>query len=150
MVGQRESRDGNVRRVEWHIKHEREIRDAVTEAKTSSGGHTGGAPSGHTYISDPTAIQAIRAADELRVVDIEGGGRVEWPERWLTVIDAIKRWCGTDTIRAEIFKRRFRGESYVVTCDDLHIGQSTHSAIMAEIRGYEVQCACQAQLVKVF
>ena len=150
MSGQRESRDRNVRRVEWHIRHEREIRDAVTEAKYSAGGHIGGAPSGHSYISDPTAAQALRAVAELREVEIESGGRVEWPERWLAVIDAVRSWCGNDTIRAEIFRRRYKGESYVSTCFDLHIAGRTYHDILSEIRGYMIQCACQMQVVKVF
>ena len=150
MAGQRESRDGNIRRVEWHIRHEKEIREAVAEAKLSTGGHTGGAPTGHTYISDPTANQAIRQADEVRVVNLESGSKVEWPERWLSVINAVRAWCGEDFIRSEIFKRRYKGEGYVSSCCDLHIVQQTYSLILRDIRDYAIKCACQMQLVKVF
>lgn len=150
MAGQRESRDGNIRRVEWHIRHEKEIREAVAEAKLSTGGHTGGAPTGHTYISDPTANQAIRQADEVRVVNLESGSKVEWPERWLSVINAVRAWCGVDTMRAEIFRRRYSGEGYLSTCVDLMVTQHTYHDLLQEIRQYAIQCACQAQIIKVF
>ena len=150
MAGQRESRDGNIRRVEWHIRHEKEIREAVAEAKLGTGGHTGGAPTGHTYISDPTANQAIRQADEVRVVNLESGSKVEFPERWLAVINAVRSWCGVDTMRAEIFKRRYSGEGYISTCYDLMVTQHTYHDLLQEIRQYAIQCACQAQIIKVF
>ena len=66
---QRESRDANVRKIEYMIRHEKQIAEAVTEAKLAPRGHTGGAPSGHSFVSDPTAAQAIRNADEVSIVD---------------------------------------------------------------------------------
>ena len=85
---QRESRDSNIRKIEYMIRHEKQIADAVEEAKLAPRGHTGGAPSGHSFVSDPTAAQAIRNADEVSIVDLECGGRVEFPERWLRVVRA--------------------------------------------------------------
>ena len=147
---QRESRDANVRKIEYMIRHERQIAEAVTEAKLAPRGHTGGAPSGHSFVSDPTAAQAIRNADEVSLVEIDGGGRVEWPERWLKVVSAVRNWCGNDSIRGEIFKRRYAGESYIMTCDALHIVQQTYSVFLRDIRDYAIKCACQMQLIKVF
>ena len=147
---QRESRDANVRKIEFMIRHEKQIAEAVEEAKLAPRGHTGGAPSEHSFVSDPTAAQAIRNADEVSIVDLEGGGRVEFPERWLKVVSAVRAWCGTDTIRAEIFKRKYNGEAYHSTCYVLHIAERTYYDILAEIRGYALQCAAQMQVVKIF
>ena len=147
---QRESRDANVRKIEYMIRHEKQIAEAVTEAKLAPRWHTGGAPSGHSFVSDPTAAQAIRNADEVSLVEIYGGGRVEWPERWLKVVSAVRNWCGNDTIRAEIFKRKYDGEVYHATCYALHIAERTYYDILAEIRGYALQCAAQMQVVKIF
>lgn len=147
---QRESRDANVRKIEYMIRHEKQIAEAVTEAKLAPRGHTGGAPSGHSFVSDPTAAQAIRNADEVSIVEIDGGGRVEWPERWLKVVSVIRAWCGHDTLRAEIFKRRYINEWYRDTCDELNIASSTYNYILGEIRSYALQCAAQAQVIKVF
>ena len=147
---QRQARDANVRRIEFMIRNERKIKEAVEEAKLCPRGHTGGAPSGHSYVSDPTAAQAIRQADELSFVEIDGGGKIQWPERWLSVIAAVREWCGRDTIRAEIFKRRYKGESYLATCVDLMVTQHTYHDLLQEIRQFAIQCACQCQLIKVF
>ncbi len=146
---QRQARDHNVRKIEWAIRNERRIAEAVEEARLSPGGHTGGSPTGHTYISDPTASQAIRRAEEVCLVDV-CGRRLEWPERWLAVVGAVRTWCNRDAVRAEIFRRRYAGESYIVTCAALHIAEQTYHFALKEIRGYSLQAAAQAQVVRVF
>lgn len=146
---QRESRDANVRKIEYMIRHEREIREAVEEARLAPRWHAGDAPSRQRFAADPTAAQALRLADEIPVVQVDGRP-VEWPERWLKVIAAVREWCGADTIRAELFRRRYSGEGYISTCNGLHIAQATYSVLMFEIRTYAIQCACQMQLIKVF
>jgi len=142
---QRQSRDANVRQIEWALRHEQEISDAVTEAKIGSRGHTGGAPSGHTFVSDPTAAQAIRKAEELSFVEIEDGRRVEWPERWLKVIAAVREWCGQDSIRSEVYKKRYQGRS-----SGRNLSGSTFYFVLWEIRHFSLQAAAQAQVIRVF
>lgn len=147
---QRRSRDKNVRAFEFMMRNERKIRDAVEETRVSKKGSTGRTPTGHAYISDPTAGEAIRNVEELSFVEIEGGGRVEWPERWLRVIDAVRAWCEPDAVRAEILRRRYNGESYVVTCREVHISSRVYHDVLYKIRVYAVQCAAQVQVIKVF
>lgn len=147
-MSQRESRDGNVRRIEWAIRHEKEIVDAVAEEKFAPK-RSGGSSRGRSYVSDPTAVQAIRQAEEVRLVDV-CGRRLEWPERWLSVVGAVRTWCNRDAVRAEIFRRRYAGESYIVTCAALHIAEQTYHFALKEIRGYSLQAAAQAQVVRVF
>ena len=147
---QRRSRDKNVRAFEFMMRNERKIRQAVEEARASKKGSTGRTPTGHAYISDPTAGEAIRNAEELHFVEIEGGGRVEWPERWLRVIDAVRAWCEPDAIRVEILRRRYSGESYIITCTAIHISERRYHDILFQLRSYALQCAAQMQVVKVF
>lgn len=147
---QRRSRDKNVRAFEFMMRNERKIRDAVEETRASKKGPTGRTPTGHAYISDPTAGEAIRNAEELHFVEIEGGGRVEWPERWLRVIDAVRAWCEPDAIRVEILRRRYSGESYIITCTAIHISERRYHDILFQLRSYALQCAAQMQVVKVF
>lgn len=147
---QRRSRDKNVRAFEFMMRNERKIRDAVEETRASKKGSTGRTPTGHAYISDPTAGEAIRNAEELHFVEIEGGGRVEWPERWLRVIDAVRAWCEPDAIRVEILRRRYSGESYIITCTAIHISERRYHDILFQLRSYALQCAAQMQVVKVF
>jgi len=147
-MSQRESRDGNVRRIEWAIRHEKEIIDAIAEEKFAPK-RSGGSTRSRSFVSDPTAFQAIRQAEEVRRVDV-AGRPLEWPERWLSVVDAVRRWCDRDTVRAEIFRRRYAGESYISTCHVLHIAEQTYHFALKEIRGYALQAAAQAQVIKVF
>lgn len=145
---QREARDRNVRRIEYMIRHEKQIAEAVKEARLSVFGQPE-IPGGGSAISKPTEAMAIRLADELQEVVVDGRP-VEHPERWLKVISAVRQWCGQDTIREEIFRRRYSGEGYIRTCYALHISQTTYSVMIIEIRNYALQCACQMQLIKVF
>ena len=148
---QRESRDANVRKIEYMIRHERQIAEAVTEAKLAPRGHTGGAPSGHSFVSDPTAAQAIRNADEVSLVEIDGGGRVEWPERWLKVVGAVRNWCNNDIFKAAIFTRRYeQNENSHATCAAVNIEINTYYYFLREIRNYAAQCAAQCQVIRVF
>lgn len=153
---QRRSRDRNVRAFEFMMRNERKIREAVKEVRLCKKGHTGGAPTGHAHIADPTAGEAIRRAEELSFVEIEGGGRVEWPERWLRVIDAVRVWCEPFYLRREILRRRYSGESWIRTCAEVKVSkdrrltESKYRRIVAEICNYAVKCAAQMQVVKIF
>lgn len=153
---QRRSRDANVRTFEFMIRNEKKIREAVEEARSGQSGHTGGTPTGHAYISDPTAGEAIRNAEELRFVEIEGGGRVEWPERWLRVIEAVRAWCEFSYLRREILRRRYNGESWTKTCAEIkisrdrYLSETRYREIIRSIRSYALQCAAQVGVVKVF
>ena len=153
---QRRSRDKNVRAFEFMMRSERKIRDAVEEMRASKKGRTGRTPTGHAYISDPTAGEAIRNAEELHFVEIEGGGRVEWPERWLRVIDAVRAWCEFSYLRREILRRRYNGESWTKTCAEIkisrdrYLSETKYREILRSIRSYALQCAAQMQVIKVF
>jgi len=149
---QRESRDANVRKIEYMIRHEKQIAEAVEEAKLSPSSNLSGEHTGHSYIPDPTASQAIRHAAEVPKVFVDGR-TVEWPERWLKVIRAVRAWCVEDSIRGEIFRRRYGGhrkESRFLTMDSLHIAERTYYSVLDDIRAYAIQCAAQAQVVRVF
>lgn len=153
---QRRSRDKNVRAFEFMMRNEKKIREAVEEARLYKNGYTGGAPTGHARIADPTAGEAIRHAEELRFVEIEGGGRVDRPERWLRVIDAVRAWCRPIPLRREILRRRYAGESWVKTCaeikdsEDRHLSESKYHRIVMGICNHAVKCAIQVRIIKIF
>ena len=149
---QRRTGNKNVDKIEDIFRREKEIREAVLEAKLGTGGHTGGAPSGHSYISDPTPAAALRRAAELSCVTLyPSKERIFRPEAWLAVVDAVKAWCGRDTVKAEIFKRRYTGkEKSYDTCLEIHVEKSTYYSILMEIRNFALACAAQEQLVRVF
>ena len=99
---QRRTGNKNVDKIEEIFRRERELSDAVLEVKVGTKGHTGGTPTGHSYISDPTAISAIRRAVELETVSLKDGTRIFKPEKWLEVIHAVKDWCAKDTLKDEV------------------------------------------------
>lgn len=148
---QRRTGNKNVDKIEEIFRRERELSDAVLEIKVGTKGHTGGTPTGHSYMSDPTAISAIRRAVELETVSLKDGTRIFKPEKWLEVIHAVRDWCSKDTLKDEVYKRRYlRRESYVATCSDIHIVQQTYSLLLWDIRNFALQCAAQAQLIRVY
>ena len=148
---QRRCRVKNIDRIEEMFRREKELRETVLERKLGGGGRTGGAPTGHSYVSDPTAVGALRLAAKLNSVALFNGYIVYQPEAWLSVIDAVKTWCGRDELRSEIYRRRYKlGESYKTSCWDLHISSSTYHFLLVEIRNYALACAAQAQVVRVF
>ena len=162
----RAARDDNIKKIEFVLWHENEIRDALMEAVTG-GGHTGGAPSGHARISDKTAQTAIKLA--------EGVPYIEWyecprgrqkarcasgckqyqsclrglknPAQWLTVCSAVVAFCEGDAIRREVFRRRYtpnRGRRSTM------ISESTYYFVLNEIRAFALSAAAQAQVIRVF
>ena len=149
---QRRTGNKNVDKIEDIFRREKEIREAVLEAKLGTGGHTGGAPSGHSYISDPTPAAALRRAAELACVTLyPSKERIFRPEAWLAVVDAVKAWCSNDVFKAEIFKRRYTsGENSQDTCEAVHIEINTYYYFLREIRNYALQCAAQMQVIRVF
>ena len=152
MIGQRRSGSANIDKIESIFRREKEIREAVLEAKIGTGGHTGGAPSGHSYISDPTPAAALRRAAELSCVTLSPSQeKIFKPEAWLAVVDAVRAWCGHDTIKEEIFKRRYtKGERSNETCMEINIEVPTYYVILREIRNFALACAAQEQVVRVF
>ena len=94
----------SVDRIKYIFRHEREIKDAVLEAKTGAGGHTGGT-SGHCRVSDPTPAAALRRVEEVSCVTLPDRNQVTKPERWLKVVEAVRAWVSSDVIDNEIFHR---------------------------------------------
>ena len=67
---QRMRRYGSNNHIEGIFRREKEIKQAVWEAKNDSRGHTGGGNSGHALVSDPTASAALNQVDEVREVTL--------------------------------------------------------------------------------
>ena len=49
------------------FRRQKQIEQAVYEAKNDSHGHTGGGASGHAFVSDPTAAAAMHQVEEVKV-----------------------------------------------------------------------------------
>ena len=139
-------RYGSNNHIEGIFRREKEIKQAVWEAKNDSRGHTGGGNSGHALVSDPTAAAAMHMVDEIRTVTLDDGFVVKWPERWLSVIHATYTKCAGS---AGALKLRYAGCGYVEACNELHVGKSTYFSMLNDADNFALAAACQLGLVKV-
>ena len=132
--------------VEWHLFHEKEIRQAVDEARLDVASTGAGSSA---IISSPTESAALRNITPLSKVVLSDGSEVVKPELWLLAIKKI--YAGLDKKQKTIARKRYRqGESYTRTCMSLEISQNTYFHTLNSIRSYAVVVAVQAGLVKVF
>ncbi|SDC69989.1 hypothetical protein SAMN04487864_11545 [Succiniclasticum ruminis] len=145
--------------IEFCLWYEQDIRLAILDAKNSAGrgGVTGGNGTGHMRVSDPTAVQALRAVQKLNVLDVPYGTAIginkRWqntyrlrnPAKWLLVVAFMKRRYLLDTENPlhDFFERRYiKKEDWQKTCKDLQIKRSRYFVMRAEvIRAGEVYAA---------
>ena len=140
---QRRSR--NLDWLKYILRHERELYDAVLEAKLGTKGRSGGSSGGRYFVSDPTPAMALRRAEEVGCVVLRDKSRVQWPERWLKVIDSIRKWCQNDPIDEALFswvliqpklKRSGAKLRQIKMCSDLHIEKDAYYKRLATICVY--------------
>lgn len=132
--------------VEWHLFREKEIKQAVDEARLDVASTGAGSSA---IINSPTESAALRNITPLSKVVLSDGSEVIRPELWLLAIKKI--YEGLNKKQKTIARKRYRqGESYTRTCMTLEISQNTYFHTLNSIRSYAVVVAVQAGLVKVF
>lgn len=132
-----------VRKIDFVFYHEREIREAVLDAREGAGKQ---AARNKNRIGDPTAARAIRNVTPLQSVRVRGT-RLEWPEHWLQVVDAVYAWCAGD--RLVVARDRYQGIDYADTCVKLSISTKTYYNLLDGVRQYAALCAVQLGVIKV-
>ena len=136
-----------VRKVDFVFYHEREIREAVLDERSTCAS----APivRNASGVSDPTAREAIYNLSPLPVVKIDGK-ELRLPERWLVVIDKTYAWAKSQSdVHFEVARRRYRGEDYRVTCRELHIANTTRRNIFELTRTYAALQAAQLKVIYI-
>lgn len=136
-----------IKQIDFVFFAEKEIRAAVIDARNRPSGGTTGGSNGHAFISDPTAMTAMRNTTELRSVVLKSERKVSYPERWLAVLERTYSAC--DDIKQQVAKRHYRGEHYGRTCRELNITQSTYSYLLNDVRHFAAVCAAQMGLIRV-
>lgn len=119
------------------------IRDAIVEARCGRVEHNVNG----SGIGDPTAAQAMHRIMPIKAVVIDCK-RLEWPESWMRVVDAVYNLC--DERHLYVLAAKYGGENYKRVCQQLHIAQSTHSKMWSEIRRFQELCAVQEGLIRIF
>lgn len=141
--------DDSLRAIEFVLYNEREIRLAVYEAKNAVAGHSGGAPSGHAYIADPTAVQAVRNSVELPVITLADGKTLSWPERWIAFIDKLRSWAQLDDVAEGVLFDRYHEEPWQQTCYRLNISHGKYTDYLAKIRNQARVIAAKFDLIEI-
>lgn len=147
---QSQTREEYMRKIDFIFYREKEIREAVIQARltmTANGSLRKVSASG---VPDPTAIQAIRNLMLIKYVVITDGEIVEYPERWLEVIEKTYRYSAKQNdCRAEVAMRRYKREDYRKTCADLNISDSTRRRLLELVKIYAALQAVQLGLIQV-
>lgn len=100
--------------------------------------------------SNPTLSQVVRNLTPLDKVMINSEQTVEYPERWLEVVDKTWSWAKVQNdCRYEVARRRYAREDYRVTCYDLRISNSTRRRLFDLFRMYASLHAVQLGLIRV-
>lgn len=147
-MGQRQKNsEPYFRKVDFAFYNEEKIRIAIAEMKEDNGRPYLSQSSG---FSDPTATQVVRDLTPLKQVMINCEQSIEYPEKWLTVIDKTWLWAKKQTdCRYEVAKRRYAKEDYRKTCLDLHISNTTRRRLFDFVRMYASLHAVQLGLIIV-
>ncbi|MBR3746244.1 MAG: hypothetical protein IKP64_01900 [Selenomonadaceae bacterium] len=146
-MGQRQrSSEPYFRKIDFVFYNESKIRLAIAEMRLDDGRpHL---PS--NGISNPTMMQAIRNLTPLAKVSLGNGHDIEFPERWLEVIDKTWSWAKAQPdCRAEVARRRYAKEDYRKTCHELNISNSTRRRLFDFVRMYAALHAVQLGLIRV-
>ena len=135
-------------RVETMLRNQTAIERAVDEARAEQrGGHSGGGSSGHAFVSDPTAQQAVTASIPLRSVTLDNGYVVREPERWLGIIHYLyEHFPAADASTMRYF---YDGHSAVETSMRREISERSVYNIRDDFKAMGVELACQYGLVSV-
>lgn len=134
------------RKIDFVFYNESKIRLAVTEMRLDDGRPR--LPS--NGVSNPTQLQAIRNLTPLEKVSLDGLHAVEFPERWLEVVDKTWSWAKSQPdCRAEVARRRYAKEDYRITCRELGISNTTRRRLFDFVRMYAALQAVQLGLIHV-
>ena len=146
MAQRQRSSEPYFRKIDFIFYNESKIRLAVEEMRLDDGRPR--LPS--NGISNPTMMQAVRNLTPLEKVSLDGVHSVEFPERWLEVVDKTWSWAKTQNdCRAEVARRRYAKEDYRITCRELGVSNSTRRRLFDFVRMYAALHAVQLGLIRV-
>ena len=141
-----------IKEIDFIFYNEMEIRQSILDEQTKARPIIRNA----SKISDPTPSEVLGnmyppPVLAIAIKDRKGELRpIKYPERWLIVIDRTYAWCKRqEGCHYEVARRRYNGEDYHKTCEDLHIDKSTASRVMDDIRTYAALQAAQYHLITV-
>lgn len=137
---------GYIRKVEFAFYNEKELRDAVFEARAKQRIPELRNASG---LSDPTAALAIRNLTPISSVKV-AGMELRKPESWLSVVDKTYSWCKRQgDFYYEIARGRYSGVHFATICARIELVPEKFFRILEKIRNYAALQAAYLQLIQV-
>ena len=135
--------EGYFAKIDFVFYNVPRIKKAVEEARQDRGNKTFNGPG----VADPTAAVVLNNLSPLRYV-VLGNGRLEYPERWLKLVDLV--YCHVNDIGRECLDGKYiKGETNKQTYERINIEQSTHSRAWKEIKHIQELYAVQLGLIRV-
>ena len=147
MAQRQRSSEPYFRKIDFVFYNEDKIRIAVAEIRLDDGRpHI---PQ-KTELADPTASQALRNLIPIKSVMLNCEQSLEYPERWLIVIDKTWLWAKyQNDCRYEVARRRYAHEDYRKTCRELQISDTRRRRLLDLVRMYAALHAVQLGLIRV-
>ena len=135
-----------IKKIEFVFYNEREIREAITEArydnKTPELRNDSGLP-------DPTASTAIKNLSPVAAVFV-GGVELKKPESWMVVVDKTYNWCKRQGEKYYAFARsRYNGEYFAKSCARYDTSITQFYGVLERIRNYAALQAALLNLIYV-
>jgi len=147
--GQRTRKDPKKQTIQFIFYHEQVLKRAVREAREeslSTAGHTDGSGS-QAFVSDPTAVQGIKLATELKSVTLRNGIVIDNPGKWIKVIDAT--YDGLDDVSRKAVKMRYEGSHWRRICNKLNMGRTMYYKILEKADNHAIEIAIDLGLIHV-
>lgn len=147
--GQRTRKDPKKQTIQFIFYHEQVLKRAVREAREeslSTAGHTAGS-GGHAFVSDPTAVQGIKLATELKSVTLHDGIVIDNPGKWIKVIDST--YDMLDDVGRKAVKMRYEGSHWRRICNKLNMGRTMYYKILEKADNYAIEIAIDLGLMHV-
>lgn len=147
-MGQRQrSNEVYFRKIDFVFYNEEKIRVAVSEMRADDGRPRVRQGTG---LSDPTVAQVVRNLTPLRKAALDCEQTLEYPERWLEVIDKTWAWARAQPdCRYEVARRRYAKEDYRKTCRELELADTTRRRLLDLVRMYAALHAVQLGLIRL-
>ena len=135
------------RKIDFVFYNEEKIRAAVAEVRADDGRpHL----RPNAVSADPTGMQAVRNLTPLEKVVLNCEQTLEYPERWLEVIEKTWAWARVQPdCRYEVARRRYAKEDWKVACFELNISKTTYFRLVDLVRMYALLHAAQLGLIRV-
>jgi len=106
----------------------------------------GRSSSGH-LIDNPTMAEAMHRAIGMSTVKINEKESLDYPERWMKVVDRTYHWC--DKYHLDVARQYYAGVPWMRTCMNLNISNTTRRNLLAEVEQRALLYAVQEQLISL-